>query len=131
MSTTTQAMADKVAAESTLFSLRGDMTGALFLEEIAAELRRLAAVEDGEMKLIEHTSRQRAEILSLLAERDKEKAARQDAQRQLYEERARLYEMVSTERVKTSQALAERDQLRAFVQGYSMELWEAFERRNG
>lgn len=93
----------------------------------AAELRRLAAIE---------------------AERDKEKAARQDAQRQLYEERARLYEMVSAERVKTSQALSERDQLRAevealrsdaaafpklraFVQGYSMELWKAFERRNG
>lgn len=65
------------------------------LDKAAAELRRLAAVE---------------------VERDKEKASRQDAQRQLYEERARLYEMVRTEQVKTGQALAERDQLRAEVE---------------
>lgn len=45
MSKTTQAMADEVAAESTLFRLRGNMTGALWLGGIAAKLRRLAAVE--------------------------------------------------------------------------------------
>lgn len=48
----------------------------------------------------------------LEAERDQERAARQEAQRQLYAERERLYKLVSDEQVKASRLHAEIEALR-------------------
>lgn len=87
---------------------------------LLAELRRLAAVEAERNTLAAAIGNQQlaafiekhGDPVPIVAERDQERAARQEAQRQLYAERERLYKLVSDEQVKASRLHAEIEALR-------------------